>query len=128
MTTPQFRRWDEIAPVAVDAFQGAVTFKALTGEVSQVLRVEMDAGTLFPNPEDPAEQDVHPSEQIDIVLSGRIKFVVDGREWTVGPGEALSIPPRVPHTCEVLEDVTYFEVFVPPLEEPVITAAETRTT
>jgi quercetin dioxygenase-like cupin family protein len=124
---PQYRAWDAIASTPVEAFDGKVSFKALTGEVSQVLRVQMAAGVRFPNPEDPSEQDVHPSEQIDVILSGRIKFVVDGREWVLGPGEALSVPPNVPHTCEVLEDVDYYEVFVPPLEEELITGSEDRT-
>lgn len=125
--TPQHRVWDEIEAVPVEAFDGRVSFKALTGAEAQLLLVRMEAGVVFPNPKDPAEQDVHPSEQIDIVLSGRIKFVVDGREWVLGPGEALSVPPDVPHSCEVLEDVTYYEVFVPPLEEPMITESEART-
>jgi quercetin dioxygenase-like cupin family protein len=91
------------------------------------LRVEMAAGVRFPSPADPTAQDSHPSEQIDVIISGRIKFVIAGREWILGPGEALSIPPGVEHTCEVLEDTTYFEVFVPPLTDPIITASEQRT-
>lgn len=126
-TRPQHRDWEAIAPTPVGAFDGKVAFKALTGQVSQVLRVTMAAGVRFPNPDDPGEQDVHPSEQIDVILSGRVKFVVDGVEWVLGPGEALSVPPNVPHTCEVLEDVDYYEVFVPPLEEELITGSEDRT-
>jgi quercetin dioxygenase-like cupin family protein len=121
----QHRAWDQIEPTPVEAFAGQVNFKALTGEEAQLLLVEMKAGVIFPNPEDPSEQDIHPSEQI--VLSGRIKFEVDGRTWELGPGEALSVPPNVPHSCEVLEDVNYYEVFVPPLAEPSITESEVRT-
>jgi quercetin dioxygenase-like cupin family protein len=124
---PQHRAWDQIEPVPEEQFSGKIMFKTLTGETSQVLRVDMAAGVVFPAPSDPREHDSHPNEQIDVVVSGRIKFVVEGREWILGPGEALSIPPGARHSCEVLEDTTVFEVFVPPLAEPSITQTEVRT-
>jgi quercetin dioxygenase-like cupin family protein len=126
-SVPQHRVWDEIDPVPERRMVGKVTFKPLTGETSQLLRVEVAAGTVFPAQSDPREHDSHPNEQIDVVVSGRIKFVVEGREWILGPGEALSIPPGANHSCEVLEDTTVFEVFVPPLADPSITASEART-
>jgi quercetin dioxygenase-like cupin family protein len=113
---PQHRVWEEIEPTHERHMEGRVTFRALTGEISQLLRVEMAAGVAFPAPDDPREYDSHPSEQIDIVVSGRVKFVVDGEEWILGAGEALSIPPGANHTAEVLEDTTMFETFVPPLD------------
>jgi unsaturated pyranuronate lyase len=123
----QHRVWDRIEPVSEEPFSGRIRFRTLTGETSQVLRVDMAAGVVFPAPSDPREHDSHPNEQIDVVVSGRIKFVVEGREWILGPGEALSIPPGAKHSCEVLEDTTVFEVFVPPLADPSITASEART-
>jgi quercetin dioxygenase-like cupin family protein len=113
---PHHRVWDEIAPTRERHMDGKVTFKVLTGEVSQLLRVEMAAGVTFPAPDDPREFDSHPNEQIDIVLSGRIKFTVDGEEHVLGPGEALSIPPHTRHCAVVLEDTTMYETFVPPLD------------
>jgi quercetin dioxygenase-like cupin family protein len=42
-----------------------------------------------------------------------MKYVVDGKELTLGPGEALGIPGGVPHSAVTLEDTTMIEVFTP---------------
>lgn len=110
---PQHRIWRDIPPTPLGDFGDRVTFKALTADVAQVLRVEIAAGTGIPNQEDPTEQEVHPMEQIDVILTGRMKYVVDGRELILGPGEALGIPGGVPHSAVTLEDVTMIEVFTP---------------
>jgi quercetin dioxygenase-like cupin family protein len=52
-------------------------------------------------------------EQMDVILSGRMKYVVDGKELTLRPGEALGIPGGVPHSAVTLEDTTMIEVFTP---------------
>lgn len=110
---PQHRIWRDIPPTPLGDFGDRITFKALTADVAQVLLVEIAAGTAIPNQDDPSEQEVHPMEQIDVILSGRIKYVVDGRELTMGPGEALGIPGGVPHSAVTLEDTTMIEVFTP---------------
>lgn len=110
---PQHRIWRDIPPSTLGDFGDRITFKALTADVAQVLRVEITAGTGIPNQDDPSEQEVHPMEQIDVILSGRMKYVVDGKELILGPGEALGIPGGVPHSAVVLEDTTMIEVFTP---------------
>jgi quercetin dioxygenase-like cupin family protein len=77
------------------------------------LRVEITEGTAIPNQADPSEQEVHPMEQIDVILTGRMKYVVDGQERILGPGEALGIPGGVPHSAVALEHTTMIEVFTP---------------
>jgi probable F420-dependent oxidoreductase len=110
---PQHRIWRDIPPTPLGDFGDRITFKALTADVAQVLLVEIAAGTSIPNQDDPSEQEVHLMEQIDVIISGRIKYVVDGRELTMGPGEALGIPSGVPHSAVTLEDTTMIEVFTP---------------
>lgn len=110
---PQHRIWDEIEPTPLGEFGERVTIKALTADVAQVLRVEITEGTAIPNPADHSEQEVHPMEQIDVILAGRMKYVVDGRELILGPGEALGIPGGVPHSAIALEHTTMIEVFTP---------------
>ncbi len=39
----------------------------------------------------------HPHEQISVVISGRMKFIVDGEEREVGPGEIVLVPSGVEH-------------------------------
>jgi probable F420-dependent oxidoreductase len=110
---PQHRIWSEIPPTPLGDFGERITIKALTADVAQVLRVEVAAGTGIPNPADPSEREVHPMEQIDVILTGRMKYVVDGKELVMGPGEALGIPGGVPHSAVALEDTTMIEVFTP---------------
>lgn len=109
----QHRVWGEIAPTPLGEFGDRITIKALTADLAQVLRVEIASGTGIPNPRDPGEQEVHPMEQIDVILAGRMKYVVDGRELIMGPGEALGIPGGVPHSAVALEHTTMIEVFTP---------------
>lgn len=52
-------------------------------------------------------------EQVDVILTGRMKYNVDGRELIMGPGEAMSIPGEVSHSALALEDTTMIEVFTP---------------
>ena len=51
-----------------------------------------------------AQMHSHPHEQISITLSGRSRVTLDGVVFEVGPGEAVHIPPNVPHCVEILED------------------------
>ncbi|AEM85933.1 cupin domain-containing protein [Streptomyces violaceusniger] len=110
---PQHRIWDQIEPTPLGGFGDRIMIKALTADKAQVLRVEIAAGTVIPNPADPAEQEIHPMEQIDVILTGRMKYVVDGRELVLGAGEALGIPGGVPHSAVALEDTAMIEVFTP---------------
>ena len=115
---PQHRVWNDIAPTPLDGFGDRITIKAPTADVAQVLRVEIAAGTVIPNAANPGEQETHPMEQIDVILSGRMNYVVDGKRLTLGPGEAIGIPGGVPHSAVVLEDTTMIEVFTPIPEFP----------
>lgn len=124
---PQHRIWTEIDPVAEHGMDGRVTFRTLTGENAQLLRVEMAKGVVFPAEGDEREHDSHPNEQIDVVLSGLVRYTVEERDFLLGPGQALSIPPDARHSAVALEDTTIFEVFAPPLEEPSVTESERRT-
>jgi quercetin dioxygenase-like cupin family protein len=56
----------------------------------------------------------HPNEQIAFVLSGKMRFIMDGKSITLSPGETLCIPPNVPHSAEALEDTIDLDVFTPP--------------
>jgi quercetin dioxygenase-like cupin family protein len=50
----------------------------------------------------------HPHEQISYIVSGQVNFILgEGAEQTidlVAPGDAIVIPPNVPHSVEVLSD------------------------
>ncbi len=52
-----------------------------------------------------AHEHSHPHEQIIVMLNGRMRVTIDGETTEVGPGFAVHIPPNVPHSAEVLQDV-----------------------
>ncbi|MTD52564.1 cupin domain-containing protein [Amycolatopsis pithecellobii] len=113
--SPKHVIWRDVEPAPLFDLGERATYKALTGKTAQIMRVEMKAGVHFPNPDDPAELETHPNEQISTVLSGRMRIVIDGVERVVGPGETIAIPPGAPHVAEFLEDTEMLEVFVPPI-------------
>ena len=66
-----------------------------------------------------ADPDIHPdAEQLNFVLSGRAKVVVDGREFLMEPNSCLFIPPNTGHSMEVIGKETFraLVIFSPPLK------------
>ena len=59
----------------------------------------------------------HPHEQVGVLLSGRLRFTVDGEPVDAEPGDAWCIPGGVPHSAEALEDSVAVEVFSPVRED-----------
>jgi len=56
----------------------------------------------------------HPNEQIAFVISGALKFRLQGEELVVRAGEFLCIPAGAPHSAEAMEDTVDIDVFTPP--------------
>lgn len=71
--------------------------KLITGQHIEIGILKYKAG-------EGAKEHAHPHEQIAICISGRQRMVVGGQVFEIGPGQALVIPPNVPHSAEVLED------------------------
>jgi quercetin dioxygenase-like cupin family protein len=59
----------------------------------------------------------HPNEQITMLQSGVLKFVIDGVEQVVRAGEIMQIPPNAVHSVEALEDSVAIDVFSPCRED-----------
>src|SRR5208282_2715757 len=55
----------------------------------------------------------HENEQISSVLTGALKFEIEGKELVLRAGEVLLIPPHVPHRVVALEDSMALDVFSP---------------
>jgi quercetin dioxygenase-like cupin family protein len=55
----------------------------------------------------------HINAQVTNVLKGALRFHMEGREFVVGPGETLFIPPNVPHEVHVDEDAQVLDIFTP---------------
>lgn len=55
----------------------------------------------------------HDNEQISTVITGALKFIVDGEEVIVRASETLVIPANALHSAEAIEDTDEFDVFSP---------------
>lgn len=55
----------------------------------------------------------HVSEQITYIIKGKVRVFSAGKEFIVGKGEVLLIPPHTPHRFEALEDTFDIDVFSP---------------
>ncbi len=59
----------------------------------------------------------HEAEQITLVLSGRLVFEAGEREYTLGPGDVVTIPSNVPHGARALDEpVRAVDAWSPPRE------------
>lgn len=59
----------------------------------------------------------HINEQVTNLESGSLRFEMEGRELILTAGDALVIPPNVPHFVEALEDTTATDIFTPRRED-----------
>ncbi|MFQ3631269.1 cupin domain-containing protein [Roseiflexus sp.] len=103
MTQQQKERWFEVAP-GIRRCTIAVT------ERMQQILVELDQGARLP-------EHRHPHEQITYLITGRLRFFIDGTAREVGPGETVAISGNVPHAVEVLEASHAIDTFSPPRED-----------
>jgi quercetin dioxygenase-like cupin family protein len=59
----------------------------------------------------------HPHEQTGIMLSGKLRFTVDGQVMDVVSGDSWCLPGGVEHSAEALDDSVIIEVFSPVRED-----------
>ncbi len=83
------------------------------------MRAELDAGSQLP-------VHAHPQEQISHVISGRVRFNVDGQPREVGAGESLYLASNVPHGAETLAAAVVIDTFSPPREDYLAKDEEAR--
>lgn len=97
--------WEEITPIEMVP---GLEIRPLLGENLMVTFVRFDPHTEAP-------RHWHDEEQMTIVLEGELEFEVGDETRLVRPGEAIVIPPNVPHAART-HDGTCLEmdVFHPP--------------
>jgi quercetin dioxygenase-like cupin family protein len=81
--------------------------KTIHGQNLTVARIRLRKGAVVP-------MHSHPNEQISMLESGAVRFTISGESRVVRAGEALVIPPDVPHMVEALEDSLAVDLFSPP--------------
>ena len=96
-------RW---ADIPNEQITSTIARRFITGDSVTVGRFELKQGGLVPS-------HAHANEQISIVLSGALRFTIDGQETIVRAGEVMQIPGNAAHQVEVLEDTVVVDVFSP---------------
>jgi len=99
--------WNALAEEALTPLLGR---KMLHGQHMTVARIRLAQGAVVP-------EHSHPNEQISILESGVLRFVLAGEERILHAGGVLVIPPDVPHMVEALEDSLAVDLFSPPRED-----------
>src|SRR5690242_3222994 len=84
--------------------------KMIHGRNVTVARISLKKGAVVPSHS-------HSNEQISMVESGALRFVIAGEEQVLRAGDAVVIPPDAPHTVEALEDSLAVDLFAPRRED-----------
>ena len=100
-----FVSWDAVDPIEVVS---GLRFQPVLGDRLMVNFVHFD-----PNTEAPVHW--HDEEQISLVVEGEFEFEVGGEKRIVRRGQAILIPPNVPHGARTYESSCLeIDVFSPP--------------
>ena len=91
--SPQLYKWDD---VVLEEVRDGISRKFIAGDREMVAQITLKRGAIVPTHS-------HESEQLTYVLTGALKFTLDGRDVTVRPGELLRIPSWMPHSAEAVE-------------------------
>ena len=70
----------------------------------------------------------HPHEQMTLVVSGKVKFTIDGLAVIAAPGDVLHFPPNNQHGATMLdEEVVLIDIFSPIREDFLATPSAVTT-
>jgi quercetin dioxygenase-like cupin family protein len=101
--THRFLPWDT---VPLETMSEMISRKVISGEKAMVAQVFLKKDAVVP-------EHKHESEQITYIVTGALKFDIEGREVIVRAGEVLHIPSWVPHRAVALEDTLDVDIFSP---------------
>jgi quercetin dioxygenase-like cupin family protein len=99
--------WNQIQEETLSPLLGR---KMIHSRNLTVARIRLNKGAMVP-------LHSHANEQMSMIESGCLRFVVAGAEMTLRAGDVLVIPPDVPHLAEALEDSIAVDIFSPPRQD-----------
>ncbi len=97
---------DDYRPVLPGIFLKTLVY----GEKTLLAQFRLEKGALLP-------VHSHPHEQTGYLISGRMRFVIDGKTIEAEPGDSWCIPGGILHSAEILETAIAIEVFSPVRED-----------
>lgn len=92
-----FFKWSDMKADLITPDYSSAKGPNITGEHIEVGLFFYPAGTQ-------AKPHTHPNEQVQVIMKGRVRYVIAGEEKTIGAGEAVLIPVDTEHSLEILED------------------------
>ena len=104
---PQLLRW---ADIKEERLNDKISRKLAVGQNEMVGRLWLAKGAIVPAHK-------HLSEQITTILSGALRFTIEGKDVVVRAGDVLVIPPNVVHSAVALEDTDDIDSFSPLRED-----------
>ena len=99
-------KWDEIEKEEMNEL---LARRCINGDRMTLAMIYLKKGCVVP-------LHSHENEQMSTVFKGALKFLIDGKEIVVGPGETLRIPPMMPHSAIAIEDCEEMDVFATVLQ------------
>ncbi len=102
-STVTLHRWSDIPEEQINPL---IARRFITADRVTMAHFVLKRGSVVP-------QHSHENEQVSYIISGALKFILEGREIVVKGGEVLQIPPHVPHAAEAIEDCVAIDVFSP---------------
>ena len=99
------RDYDRDAIPAIHNLAEAPPYREAEGFSQVVFRgIDQMVGFTRIEPHRPdSDPHTHPYEQMNMLVEGRLDFLVDGERVELVPYDALAIPPEVPHTARTVE-------------------------
>jgi len=96
-------RWSDMP---VETITPEIDRQFITADRVTLANFRLKAGGIVP-------RHAHEQEQLTFVVSGALKFTVDGQTLVASSGEVVQIPPSLEHEVEVLQDSWVIDVFSP---------------
>jgi len=83
----------------------------VVGERMMICRFRFEPSLVTP-------EHTHPHEQMSLVISGRVRFFIEGEERIASPGDVLHFPSNCLHGATMMdEEVVLLDIFTPVRED-----------
>jgi quercetin dioxygenase-like cupin family protein len=94
-------------------------FSPVTGVVMQsVTGGKLMANWVTIQPDKVVPRHQHPHEQLGIMLEGELELTLGDETRLLGPGDAYTIPPHLPHSARTNEKgCVVLDIFTPPRDD-----------
>lgn len=108
LSSAQHLNWDAI-PVEHPA--AGIERQMVVGERIMIVRFRFEPLLVTP-------EHTHPHEQMSLVISGRVRFFIEGKERIASAGDVLHFPSNCRHGATMMdEEVVLIDIFSPIRED-----------